>query len=128
MKTFLAFLLVLSWSSIRAARADDLVNLVDLAGVRLEVRGPGGGVYSVSGYVGGTGDPETELTGQTREENAHLAQAVRSDAEAALAARGVPLLGARQPFTPPETRPVLEVNLSRARTWRRLCGSAHSAT
>lgn len=95
----------------------ELLPFVDLQGVRLEVRGLGGGIWNVPPGVPGRPetfeDPETRTTGLSRAENDKLANVILADATEDFQRHGIPLL--KSDGTPTETSPVLVVRLERYR-------------
>ena len=66
----------------------ELVPLVGLVGVRLEIRGLGGGLWNGCCVAG---DPETEITGLSRADHDRLAQSLGTDARETLRSHGVSL-------------------------------------
>jgi hypothetical protein len=86
---------------------NDLIPFVDLKGVRVEIKGLGGGIFNVPEVVG---DPETAITGLSRTQHEQLERAIRADISEAFRVDGIPLL--QSSGTASEIQPVLSIQIN----------------
>jgi hypothetical protein len=89
----------------------ELLPFVGLDGVRLQIRGLGGGIFNTPEPV--TGDPETTLTGLSRAEHEQLERDIRTDIEETFRNNRIPLLATSG--SADEVRPLLAIDIGWAR-------------